>query len=279
MPVCSAISRDGTKVFGSSMASPDTHIVHYFERSNDEELRFDDQTSEVINCAHRITAVAINEEGDRLFAGAIANRFASQTLLCVVKLGGDFEEIDTLGMQENEFGKIRCIKIVPGTDIMIIGGEKKIGVVDAESDQLELIMVYHGLHEFEVIDIAFINDTIFSKGLKEDWVSCIKLNQSKLIKNVSDTKLSLLRDPDEYNQAIYTPNIQKLEISKKVRPPEHCIETSPGIILEKITVSENLNHIFVGGNGIQAFTRQSGDSDIYELSRILPKMSTPNLNC
>lgn len=254
MPVCAVHSGDGDKIAASSMAGPDSHIFHFFKQGQESIAK---PCKDVARSLERITSMDVSGDGKTIYLAGVSNSRADKgkSSILAANFDEDLLEIECFVFDHFDCGKIRRVYRIQGSEILLLGCNRHIVVLDFEGARFKFLSTLRNLHQYDVCDILFIKEhkIIASKGFREKHVKLTVMDQDIPQDDSSVTKSILKRGS---------------QVKKNNSSEKETISTFPGLKLEKITLSKDGSSIFAGGKGVQIF-RNDGDGQ-YKLSSTVP---------
>lgn len=257
MPVAACSDRTGSKIMASSMAGPNTHILHFYNE-NENNLQPDKSTAVLTEQAlpkiKRITCMDINSTGDVVYLGGL--KLDKSPAIVAVGMNKNFTKIAEYSLTDLEYKKLRRLKRVRGYEIIVIGGRKHFTALDFSNNRFTRLASIPNVHKNEITDFAIRDHVMISKAFNEEGVKVTYLGPragsapiptAQSYESVFSTDGESVKSTDSSSRGYRESKREKIETGLKD--------------MEKVILSKSGNNLYVGGGvGLTIFARKSGTS-------------------
>ena len=242
-PITACSNRTGTKILGCSMSARQGCILHYFERSSEDEVvSFTKPLTEILPEMHKVTCLEVSSDESKIFLAGLENldgRPGAPILLCCT-FDKELNKYSALMLDPENvgIGFPSRMKRIQGTKVLVIGCKKDFVIVERIHYSLQLLGGIINIHQGQICDFVTSRGMLYSKGVDEPYIVMTEFGV-----NSTNTSVS---------------NNFKSTLSPYKRFEYHRIEHPAFVDLEKIVISEDGQDMFVGGKGLHKFSMKAG---------------------
>lgn len=251
MPVAACANVNADRIVATSQAGPDNYIIHYYEDSIDQNVAYAKPIGAVVPSMYQVTALETSADERRVYLGglAIVDGRAGSPVVITCMLNDSLREISANLLDELDFGAPRRIVRKEGTEVIFIGCDRHIAIMEFIGDRLQQWASLPNIHDNEITDMVIRGRFLYTTAFNEPLIKATEFN------------IGGINGPPPTTNAL-TPVAPLLPPGKpNARYGAFRTDKFPYTGLDdlhKVTTSTDGARVFAGGRGLHRFNTAGG---------------------
>jgi hypothetical protein len=172
MPVAAVSNANADKIVATSQSGPDNYVIHYYEDSIATNVAYARPVGAVIPSMYKLTCMEVSYDEQRVYiAGkALIDGRSGTPIVIACEFNEILNEIAGKMLTDLDYGTPYRMKRKPGTEVLYIGCNRHMAIVEYIGGKLVQLASIPNLHDNEICDFVMKGPYLYSTAFNEPLV-------------------------------------------------------------------------------------------------------------